>query len=294
MATFKTLIKGEKRKDGTYNVKIRLIHDRDTRFISTPFYVASSEVTKKMNIKNQQVIDASNELIKKYRTICNTVGDRLNGMSVDQIKDLITKDYSGKWSLDFVDYGRQVIEKLKNSGHTGNARTYEVALNSLVRFLGCDKLDVLDINTKFIQSYIDWIESTPSNSNRVKGGRAASLYISNIKALYNKAKVEYNDEDTGTIRIPYSPFVKVKVPTAPLSRKRALSIDQIQQIIKLQDRKSYQNRISLYNSARDMFTLSFCLMEMNTADLYSCVNCVNGNVPRRKIGVQRRRKYRYA
>lgn len=103
-----------------------------------------------------------------------------------------------------------------------------MALNSLVRFLGCDKLNILDINTKFIQSYIDWIELTPSNSNRVKGGRAASLYISNIKALYNKVKLEYNDEDAGIIRIPYSPSVKVKVPTVPLSRKGALRIDQIQ------------------------------------------------------------------
>lgn len=57
MATFKTVIVSQnQRSDGTYNVKIRVTHDRKVKYISTPFYVLSSEVTKKMNIKISRLL----------------------------------------------------------------------------------------------------------------------------------------------------------------------------------------------------------------------------------------------
>ena len=48
MATFKALILSDKQKtDGTYNVKIRVIHNRKIKYISTPFYVGGKEVVKR-------------------------------------------------------------------------------------------------------------------------------------------------------------------------------------------------------------------------------------------------------
>ena len=64
-----------------------------------------------------------------------------------------------------------------------------------------------------------------------KGGRAVSAYIACIRAIHNRAKAEFNDEDRGVIRIPYSPFINFKIKAQPKTRKRALLIETIQKII---------------------------------------------------------------
>ena len=70
-------------------------------------------------------------------------------------------------------------------------------------------------------------------TDKPKGKRSISLYTSQIKTLHNLAKNEYNDEDRGIIRIPFSPFSKYKIAPVPKSEHRTLSIDQVQQIIDL-------------------------------------------------------------
>lgn len=60
---------------------------------------------------------------------------------------------------------------------------------------------------------------TASQNKPKKGERAQSLYPSQLRAIHNMAKAEFNDEDMGVIRIPYSPFKKVKLPKIPVTRK---------------------------------------------------------------------------
>ena len=51
MATFKTCVfKNHLRKDGTYNVKLRVTHNRISRKISTPYYVEAKYVLSLIHI----------------------------------------------------------------------------------------------------------------------------------------------------------------------------------------------------------------------------------------------------
>lgn len=186
---------------------------------------------------------------------------------------------------------RRVANDLRASGHSGNANTYDVAINSLVLFIERDKLDILEVNTKFLQSYIEWLQNKPAPSKKVKGERAVSLYLSNIRALQNRAKMEYNDEDSGIIRVPLSSFVKIKVPTPPMSRKRALTIEQLQSIINLEYISIGVNKgaYGRFDFAKDMFVLSFGLVGMNTADLYNCKSYVNGRITYQRTKTKNRR-----
>ena len=52
MATFKTEVQ-YKRADGTYNVRIRVIHEKQVRRISTNIYATQADLTKSLKIKNQ-------------------------------------------------------------------------------------------------------------------------------------------------------------------------------------------------------------------------------------------------
>ena len=66
MATFKVVIlPHHKKEDGTFNVKIRVTHDRKSRYIKTPYYIGGADISRRkrngkeeIKIKNQAVIDA--------------------------------------------------------------------------------------------------------------------------------------------------------------------------------------------------------------------------------------------
>ena len=71
MATFKTCIfKNHLRKDGTYNVKLRVTHKRVTRKISTPYYVDAKYVTSEFEIIDKELLDLCEDLCADCRKIC--------------------------------------------------------------------------------------------------------------------------------------------------------------------------------------------------------------------------------
>ena len=72
-------------------------------------------------------------------------------------------------------------------------------VNSLTKFLGREKLDFKEINYKFLKSYEEHLGRR----------RALSLYMGAIRHLHNEAKKEYNDEEAGDIKIPWSPIYQV-------------------------------------------------------------------------------------
>ena len=53
--TFKAVITNKK-KDGTYNVKIRVTHNRVNKYIQTIYFVTKDELTSPLKIKDQYYI----------------------------------------------------------------------------------------------------------------------------------------------------------------------------------------------------------------------------------------------
>jgi integrase len=105
----------------------------------------------------------------------------------------------------------------------------------------------------------------------VPTNRATSLYLGSIRHLFNEAKKQYNDYDRNIIIITNDPFKTFTVPKqCTVTRKRALTPELIKKIWELpyQSIEGYkmENR---FNLAKDCFILSFCLMGMNSADLYN-------------------------
>ena len=93
MATFKAEVYAhQKKSDGTYNIKIRVTHNRQKRYLATTYYVTKEDLTRALKLKNQKYIDLTDQLVKKYRNICDRAGERIKDMTVDQVVDLITSD----------------------------------------------------------------------------------------------------------------------------------------------------------------------------------------------------------
>lgn len=288
MATFKAEVYAhQKKKDGTYNIKIRITHNGEKRYLATPYYIYKEDVTQKtFKIKNQHYIDLTDELIKKYRYRCDAWGERLKMVNVDRIVEIVTsEDPEKKFDLDIVAYGRRFVEKLMQEDHEGNAKSYKIAINNLVKFVGRESISIHEINSKFVSDWIEWIKKQPSK--KTKGDRAQSLYPSNLRAIHNLAKQEYNDEDSGVIRIPLSPFKKL--PKVPSSRKRALEINQVKKIASLGYTCIQQPGNNRFNLAKDVFLLSFALVGMNAVDLYECDLYENGRITYQRKKTRNRR-----
>lgn len=282
--TFKTVVYADnKRQDGTYNVKIRLTHRRQSLKISTNIYVDTRQLTRSLKIKDQSIIDETNKIISRWRTIVGTLGTAADALTAKQIVEHIKQTELRKqvFTLDFIGYMRKIGATLR----PGTGKNYTAAANALTRYTGGMPLDISDITVRMLSDFEKFLRSEPSQRgmNRksgtgesAKGARAVSLYIGVIRATHNRAKSEFNDEEIGIIRVPRSPFAKYNVPTESMPRKRAITTSCLQEIIDLPDESTAGSRRNL---ARDCFLLSFGLAGMNAIDLLLCpAQSLDGNV----------------
>jgi len=278
MATFKAVVlKGNKRNDGTFNINIRVTHNRKSKYLKTNFVVGKDDLTKGCKLKNYFFIDETEKLIKTYRDICNKNALALPNMDVSQVVDLITQtDKVETFSLDIVEYGRKQMDILLQNGKKGTASNLNTSLKNLIKFVGRERIDINEITATFVKEWINWIDKT----------RAKSLYLSNIRKLHNDAKREFNIEEMGIINIPLSPFSVIKIPKFSREKDRDIPVEKVRELFNLKDKVDYRG----YNLARDMFMLSFCLWGTNAVDLYNCSDYKDGRITYNRTKTKSRRE----
>ena len=165
MATFKAEVQN-KRADGTYNVRIRVTHNRQVRRMSTNIYAKQTDLTKGLKIKNPDIINASNKLISQCITICNDLSFSIVSMSADELVETLKSKLKGedKFKLDFIKFANDEIAKMKS----GTASFYTSSINALTRFINQDNIDISKIDTEFLRKFKSFLENEPSQggSNR--------------------------------------------------------------------------------------------------------------------------------
>lgn len=298
MPTFKAVVFTHyTRADKTYNIRIRVTHERKSRYIDTKLVAVASDLTKKLKIKNEAFIDETNRIISGYREKVNGSISKVMAMDVDQLVSFLKDD--GKDALDFISFGTRHAEKIEaekigGDDRTRTAQSYNTAINALKRYIGGDYLDVSNITVKFLIDFEAWIRANPKNpDNPTPMTRAPSHYMESIRALHNEMKRQYNDEEAGVIRIPLSPFSRYRVPVRPVTKKRALPAEIIRKIAELPDRKVKNSKgTNRFNLGKDCFILSFCLLGINSADLYDCSEMRDGYLICYRKKTRNRRKDR--
>jgi hypothetical protein len=255
MATFKAMIKkGNKKADGTWNVVIRFTHKTKVRFIPTTIYITKKDITASFKIKNANILDRCNDIIKEYRNRLSELSLEFNDIDIDTIVSYIRQKKENK-GVSFTDFAAKWIEGSTIKG----IKNYKTALNALCSFVGRDNILCEEINVKTMKAFEDALKDRP---------RAQSLYPNCIKAIFNAAKEYYNDEDNDIIRIKHS-LDKYKPVDQNIAEKRALDVKTIRRIFALPyDNIRVKGKSSRHDLALDCFRLSFCLMGMNSADLY--------------------------
>jgi integrase len=112
-------------------------------------------------------------------------------------------------------------------------------------------------------------------------------HMRDLRTLFNAACNKYNNEDLGLYRIKHYPFKKYKVGSAPITKKRNISIEQVNQIKDCIIKAGSRAELS-----RDLFMLSFYLCGMNAVDLYHLrlKNIKNGRIDYNRAKTEGRRK----
>lgn len=277
MLTIKAEIKrSELKVDGTYNVKIRFTLDRKVKRLSTNLFVTQQDLTKSLKFKEDTSIKREiDRLVLYYREQCLKLQLDQNHYSLDEIIEFLNGEQEKQQTIDFIKFSREWIASTTIKG----APNYTTAINALVRFIGKEELDINLITLDFLESFKAFLNKEREirtkrlmqQGKRVPSNRSLSLYLISIKKLFNEAKKKYNKKEKNLILIPNSPFMELEIPKQEATRKRAISADIIKKLWKLpyKDMKKGYKSTCHYNLAKDCFILSFCLMGINSADLYN-------------------------
>ena len=284
MLTIKAEIKrSELKVDGTYNVKIRFTLDRKVKRLSTNLFVTQQDLTKSLKFKEDTSIKREiDRLVLYYREQCLKLQLDQNHYSLDEIIEFLNGEQEKQQTIDFIKFSREWIASTTIKG----APNYTTAINALVRFVGKEELDINLITLDFLEQFKAFLigerdtrtKKLMQQGKRVTSNRTLSLYLVSIKKLFNEAKRKFNKKDKNLILIPNSPFEDFKIPKQEATRKRAIPADIIKKVWKLpyKDMKKGYKSPCRYNLAKDCFILSFCLMGINSADLYNATK-MRGN-----------------
>ena len=284
MLTIKAEVQQDKqRSDKTYNVKVRFTMNRKVRRLSTNLFITPKELTKDFKFKEGTPIKKEiDNLVVYYKERCSKLQIDQNNYTLEDILERLSHEHEKKQVIDFIRFSREWIASTTIKG----APNYTTAINALVRFVGKEELDINLITLDFLEQFKAFLigerdartKQLMQQGRRVTSNRTLSLYLVSIKKLFNEAKRKYNKKDKKLILIPNSPFEDFKIPKQEATRKRAIPADIIKKVWKLpyKDMKKGYKSTCRYNLAKDCFILSFCLMGINSADLYNATE-MKGN-----------------
>lgn len=250
------------RSDKTWSVHIRFTHTNKTRYIPTTMYITKKDITASFKIKNANILDRCNDIIKEYRNRLSELSLEFNDIDIDTIVSYIRQKKENN-GVSFTEFAAKWIEESTIKG----TKNYKTALNALCSFVGRDNILCEEINVKTMKAFENALKDRQ---------RAQSLYPNCIKTIFNAAREYYNDEDNDIIRIKHS-LDKYKPVEQNIAKKRALDVETIRMIFALPyDNIKVKGKSSRHDLALDCFRLSFCLMGMNSADLFNATE-IDGN-----------------
>ena len=277
--------KGKVRNDGTYNVRIRFTKDRVVKRISTDLFAAKEDLTINFKLKENSVIKQEAErLVLHYRMMFTALHLDSDNYDVNEIVNRLLCKEEAEKPIDFIEFSRKWIRETSIK----SKETYTTGLNAFVRFIGKEEWDIKKITVDLLENYRDFllkerkqrVKRLEEEGKRIPSNRSLSLYLTILRHLYSEAQRFYNNPDKGLIRIPHTPFEYFKVPRQEATRKRAILPQQIKAIWNMpyQNIRKGAKQTCRFDLSKDCFILSFCLIGMNSVDLYNATELIGNKI----------------
>lgn len=253
MATFKAIVKN-RRKDGFYQVYIRVSQRRQHCYLATDKYVNDKMLSKKGEIEDPYVLQYCSQKIIDYIERLNKVDTE--NWSVQEVKEFLK---TGETDISFSDYATKHIDRMVAAGQKRNARNYEMAKNHLERYAGTTQVMFSQLTSTFVNRWLKTLETTR---------RAKEMYPICVRQIFKAAMAEYNDYDNGIIRIRTNPWGKVKIPEADRPEKLAITAQAARAFFAAPIPESKMKE-PLEEIGRDVALMVLGLAGINTVDIFN-------------------------
>lgn len=281
MPTYAIEVRNNGREDGRYPVYIRLTHNRQLARIPTGVYVARNQLKRDLStIKDPLLLREFNDNILEFEQILiKKIGTDIMRYTARELADVIIgyKSTPCGDSIDFGDFCKGYIKKLKANGQVGLAYKRESAFYNFATFYGSEHIPIKEVNVRNLSAFIDYL-SKPHKVRSVsctgivrmttnKGCKQQTIkdYVSGLQTLFNAACDKYNDEDSEIMLITHNPFKskKLLIEVKEMPAKRDMSVEDLVKILTAKDLPTQRMEL-----ARDVCAISFYLLGMNTADIF--------------------------
>lgn len=256
-----TILKHHKKQNGTWNVKIRISQKGSSVYMDTSITAAKEDLDTKLRLKKIFIDRFLSAELNRLREEVNALGIKGELMTAAQLKQYFERKDE---TLDLFLFFEEWKERYQGSPNT--IIKLGDSIKRLKEFVKSDQLSPLDINVKFLQDFQIFLRTPIRKDVIARGSRSNQTIvttINNVRTIFNAMKDQYNDEDTGFIKIPNDPFRKlVKVKVKP-SENRNLTLEQIKAI------RDLELNIEADVIARDLFMFSFYMCGINAADIFN-------------------------
>jgi hypothetical protein len=274
MATVAAVVfEHHEKNDGTFNVKIRIYHKFEKRYIDTSHFVSKRQLDVKFNIKDKLMLKILEKTLDEYREAISQLGTKLEFFSCEGLRDYL-RDLNS--DIDFIAFCTNHIEQLKRENRAGTAGTHRTVRNGLTDYFKRESVSINEIHSNMLMSYERYLRSERVIKRKNHLGRIVETtekglsdsglhnHMRDLRTLFNAACNHYNNEDLGLYKIKHYPFKKYKIGSAPLTKKRNITIEQVKTIRDCETLKDSRAEL-----AKDLFMLSFYLCGMNAVDFYN-------------------------
>lgn len=232
-------------------------HQGQKARIPTGITVSDAELTPKGTIKKkgEKYVMLERQRVK-YQVALDRLTVQTSGKAITAA-DIVRHLTTTPQTLEFFSFADEYLAHSTIKG----IKNYHTLLRSLESFLGERRLPFQRITYTLLQEYSRHLQSKP---------RAQSLYLGLLRHLFREAMRQYNSDVSQPIT--YDPFLQFRVPKQQQKQGvRSLTLDELIKIYQYQGRAGSRAQL-----ARDCFILSFCLMGINSVDLYHCTTLHRG------------------
>lgn len=289
------VLKNQRKKNGTYNVKIQITHKKDVRYIKTHHFVCDEQLHADLTIKDPFIYNQLHNQALKYRAAIGKLDNILDYYSASDIRDYLLNIYL---IPDLIKFSKDHVADLEKAGRKSTASTFKTVIYSLNDYFKKELVSALEITNAELNRYEKYLRSERTITRlcnktiitrTVKGMTNTGIHnhMRDLRILYKAAMRFYNNPQFNEMKIPYCPFDDYKIVEVAPTRKRSLKVSQIRTI-----RDTYSIPNSRAELGRDMFMLSFYLCGMNAVDIYKLQpeNIINGRVEYYRSKTKRRQK----
>lgn len=254
------------KKNSFFPIKIRVTHERKSKFFETVFSADDAEFTK---ILNGLRLDANQKKTKsKLDELLKKANDIIEDLEVFNFDTFTMRFKNTGDRNDLLDLIREKAALLKKEENFANSRLYFQAADLLERFnlneKKSKKLYVKELTPDYLKAFQKWalgtnyiIEKNKDKMAKTYSVTTLNMYLTRVKAIINSLT------ETGVLHITKNPFGKGKY-VIPKSRsaKRPLEHDEIMLMV------NYQSEDDKEIFARDMFIFSYLANGMNFYDIF--------------------------